>query len=324
MKKLNKVVMGLSAFALAVGGAYAASGLSSIMRAAADDENTVSATWHLGEKVFSDVAADVSNPDVISSSNLSFEGGITSNRVRTAKPASGEIKLTTWNTSLSATPVESDFVKFTINTEAPLTPTSLTLNAAAIKTGNARMDIVAQIGDTSYTIAENAIPARTNESDTDDAEIDYSLSYDITEIPAVKGELALKFYLYGDAGKAREGGLREVCLSGIADTTVDPYYFHIPGMLGSVPDTQHEEYYIWEGNMGVEGADGDKNFCNAFEGSALTFKNVHVHKAGTYKAVVPLDWATGNGAKLKIEVMDAETGAVEASCNTVAPTNSYK
>ncbi len=330
MKKLNKVVMSLSAFALAVGGAYATSGLSSIMRAAADEENVVSATWHLGEKVFSDVAADVSNPDVISSSNLSFEGGITSNRVRTAKPASGEIKLTTWNASVSATPVESDFIKFSITTKDSFTPTSLTLNAAAIKTGNARMDIVAQVGDASYTIVEKAIPARTNESDTDDAEIDYSLSYDITDIPAVKGELALKFYLYGDAGKAREVGLSEVCLSGtytadsgeIADD--DTYYFHIPGMLGSVPDTQDEENYIWEGNMGVEGADGDKNFCNAFEGSALTFKNVHVHQAGTYKAVVPLDWATGNGAMLKIEVMDAETGALEASCNTVAPTNSYK
>ncbi len=76
--------------------------------------------------------------------------------------------------------------------------------------------------------------------------------------------------------------------------------------------------------MGVEGNDGDKNFCNAFECSALTFKNVHVHQAGSYKAVVPLDWATGNGAMLKIEVMDAESGALEASCNTIAPTNGYK
>ncbi len=330
MKKLNKVVMGLAAFALAVGGAYAASGLTSLIRAAADNENTVSATWHLGEKVFSDVAADISDPTVFSSSNLSFEGGITSNRVRTAKPASGEIQFTTWNTSVSATPVESDFVKFTINTEVPFIPTSLKLNAAAIKTGNACLDIVVQIGDASYTIAEKAIPARTNESDTDDADIDYSLSYDINDIPAIKGELALKFYLYGDAGKAREIGLSEVCISGNYTAgsgnivEEDTYYFHIPGMLGTVPDTQDEENYIWEGNMGVEGNDGDKNFCNAFEGSTLTFKNVHVHQAGTYKAVVPLDWATGNGAMLKIEVMDAETNVVEASCNTVAPTNSYK
>ncbi len=323
MKKLNKVVMGLSAFALAAVGAYAASGLSSVMRAAADDENAVSATWHLGEKVFSDVVADVSNTDVISSSNLSFEGGITSNRVRTAKPASGEIKLTTWNSSISATPVESDFVKFTLTTEAPFTPTLLTLNTGAIKTGNARMDIVAEVGDASYSIAEGIIPVRVEENEEKDADKDYSLSYELTDIPAVKGELALKFYLYGDAGKAREVGLSEVCISGIADTTVDPYYFHIPGIL-AVPDTQDEENYIWEGNMNVEGADGDKNFCNAFEGSALIFKNVYVDKAGTYKAIVPLDWATGNGAMLKIEVMDAETNVVEASCNTVAPTNSYK
>ncbi len=314
--------MGLSALALAFGGAYAAGGLGSMMRTSAEEGNTASATWHLGEKTFSDVAAEVSDPSVISASNLSYEG-VASNRVRTAKPASGEIKLTTWNTSMSATPVESDFVKFSITTEVPFTPTLLTLNSGAIKTSNVRMDIVAEIGDASYTITQGAIPARVEENEEKDADKDYSLSYELTDIPAVKGEMDVKFYIYGDSGKAREVGFSDVCISGTYDATADDCYFHIPGAF-AVPDTQDEDHYIWEGNMNVEGNDGDKNFCNAYEGSAVTFKNVHVHQAGGYKAVVPLDWATGNGAMLKIEVFDAETNELEASCNTKAPVNSYK
>ncbi len=322
MKKLTKTVMGLSAVALAFGAAYAAGGLGSMRSSEAEGDNVATATWALGEKTFSDVAAEVSDASVISASNLSYEG-LSTNRVRTAKPSTGEIKLTTWNTSVSATPVETDYVQFSITTEMPFTPTLLTLNSGAIKTGNARMDIVAVVGDATYTISEGVIPARVEENEEKDADQDFSLSYQLTDIPAVKGDLALRFYLYGDAGKAREVGFANVCLTGTYDATVDDCYFHIPGKF-AVPDSNTDEHYGWEGNMGVEGNDGDKNFCNCYEGSTLTFLNVHVHQAGAYKAVVPLDWATGNGAMLKIEVIDVENGEVEASCNMVAPKNTYK
>ncbi len=104
MKKLTKTVMGLSAVALAFGAAYAAGGLGSMRSSEAEGDNVATATWALGEKTFSDVAAEVSDASVISASNLSYEG-LSTNRVRTAKPSTGELKLTTWKTSVSTTPV---------------------------------------------------------------------------------------------------------------------------------------------------------------------------------------------------------------------------
>ncbi|MDE6511269.1 MAG: hypothetical protein K2L00_04140, partial [Muribaculaceae bacterium] len=79
----------------------------------------------------------------------------------------------------------------------------------------------------------------------------------------------------------------------------------------------------WGGNMNVEGPDGDKNFCNTFEGATLTFKSVHVHEAGAYKVMLPLDWATANQAAVKIEVTDAESNVLEASGDVVSPRNNF-
>ena len=106
------------------------------------------------------------------------------------------------------------------------------------------------------------------------------------------------------------------------ESTADNYYFHIPGIL-PVPDTKDEENYGWGGNMNVEGPDGDKNFCNTFEGATLTFKSVHVHEAGAYKVMLPLDWATANQAAVKIEVTDAESNVLEASGDVVSPRNNF-
>lgn len=298
--------MGLTAFALAAGGAYAASGLSSMMRTSAEEDSSVSATWHLGEKVFSDVTADVSDADVISSSNLSYEG-LTSNKVRTAKPTSGEIKLTTWNASISATPVESDFVKFTITTEVPFTPTLLTLNSGAIKTGNARMDIVAEIGGTSYSIAKGIIPARVEENEEKDADKDYTLSYELTDIPAVKGELALKFYLYGDAGKAREVGLSEVCISGTTDNiSADPIevpegWMTMPGEI----DINHPSW-VYDG-LRIEN-NGD-NIGWARNGCSATGQ-IFVKEGGVYQLHMDFYWFQ-NESDFEIEITDMATGKKE-------------
>lgn len=340
MKKHPKFLVGLSAAALAFCGAFAAASLSSSMKA--PEETTVTATWHLGEKTFEGAADEISHPDIITASSLSSEG-VTTNRVRTAHPASGDIKLTSWNTSMSATRVETDYVQFSITTAEPFKPTSLTLNAGQIKTGNVRMDIIAQVEDATYTISEGIVAARTNESATDDADIDYSLSYDLTEVPAVTGEFALKFYIYGDASKEREIGFSDVCISGIYTTESeepenpepenpeepddpivdDGYFFHIPGTL-PVPETKDEVNYGWGGRMDIEGSEGDKNFCNAYEGATLTFNNVHVHQTGGYNVLLPLDYATNNGAQVKIEVTDVATKALEAYYTVVSPENNSK
>lgn len=193
MKKNLKTLLSLSVAALAFGGAFATANLSSMMKAPAE-ENTASVTWHLGEKVFEGPADDISNKDVITETKLSYEG-VTTNRVRTAKPASGDINLTSWNCAKSKECADTAYVQFSITTAKPFTPTSLTLNAGAIKTGNARMDIKAEIGGSSYSIANNIIPARVEEDAKLDSLIDYSLSYKLVDIPAVKGELKLKFFI---------------------------------------------------------------------------------------------------------------------------------
>lgn len=320
MRKIQKTLAGLGLSALFIGAAYALTAVSAPHQVEARDAKSVTATWTLGGNVWEGVSAVVSDPEVITASNLKY-AGVTPKGMRTAKPSTGEINLTTWNTSVSAERVASDYVAFTA-TAAGFQPTKLTLNWGAIKTGNARVDVEIVNGENVYTVANAQIPGRVEADATKDADTDFSASFDITGVPAITGDLELRFYLYGDAGKAREVGFNNVCLSGVAEQgeVADDWFFHIPGTL-PVPDTKDEVNYAWGGNMNIEGNDGDKNFSNTYAGSSITFKNVHVHQAGGYQILFPLDWATANGAKATVEVTDAESGALEAKGELVSPKN---
>ncbi len=324
---MHKTLAGVAVAALTFGAAFAASSLSNTVPARAADANTVSATWTLGQKVYKDVAAEVSDASVITASNLTFGSTITSNRVRTAKPSTGEVKLTTYNTVVSATPDEDEgYVAFTLTTAEDFKVTNIAFDCGAIKTGNARMDVVLEGGSQPLTVATAIIPARVEEDATKDATIKLHRSFEVEGAEAIAGDIAVKCYLYGDAGKAREIGFANVVITGTVEggeTPADEYFFHIPGTL-PVPDTKDEVNYTWGGNAGIEGNDGDKNFCGFYEGATLTFNNVHVHQAGAYTVTMPLDWSTGSGTSVIIEVTDATSGKLEAKCKTVMPKNNSK
>ncbi|MDE6156698.1 MAG: hypothetical protein K2F78_00975, partial [Muribaculaceae bacterium] len=87
-----------------------------------------------------------------------------------------------------------------------------------------------------------------------------------------------------------------------------------PGTFAVPESATTDDNYDFSGGIGVEGNAGDKNFCNAYDGNAVIFKNVYAKQAGTYKAVIPVDYSYGNSF-IKITVADVATSLVEAEYN---------
>lgn len=98
-------------------------------------------------------------------------------------------------------------------------------------------------------------------------------------------------------------------------TEGDNCHFSIPGTLALVANDSEVETSDIRLNDGL--LDYIKN------NGTITFKNVHAHKTGVYKLVLPIDNSYGTGT-LQVQVKNAETGAVEAYYNDVLTKNNSK
>lgn len=88
--------------------------------------------------------------------------------------------------------------------------------------------------------------------------------------------------------------------------------FSIPGTLA-----------LSSSDANIVGSDvrvGDDMLDYVKNGGTLTFNGVHVHQAGAYKVVIPIDYSYGTGT-LKIQVIDNETETIEAYYNGVLTKN---
>lgn len=95
----------------------------------------------------------------------------------------------------------------------------------------------------------------------------------------------------------------------------DNCHFSIPGTFALVAgDTEVE-------TSDIRLNDGLLNYIK--NNGTITFKNVHAHKTGVYKLILPVDNSYGTGT-LKVQVKNADTDAVEAYYNDVLTKNNSK
>ncbi len=186
---------------------------------------TATAKWALGTATFKDIPAEVTPEDAFSATNVTFTGTIGTEKKRTAKPASGDIPMTGYNAVMSATVDKDSYVEFSMNVAKPITVTNVSWDWASIKHTSGLVDVELVIDGNAVSVTNAQKPARTNEDATFDADKDYHFAKDV-EVAEAAQSVALRFYLYGDATKARTFGLANVTVTGNlaegGDTPVDP------------------------------------------------------------------------------------------------------
>ncbi len=186
-------------------------------------ETTASAKWALGTAVFNNIPADVTPDGIFTASDVTYNGSIGTEKKRTAKPASGDIAMTGYNAAMSKTVDNASYVEFSMSVTKPLTVTNVSWDWASIKHTSGMVDVELLIDGNAVSITNAQKPARTNEDATADADKDYHFTKDL-EVASANQTLALRFYMYGDATKARTIGLANVTVTGLVadETPVDP------------------------------------------------------------------------------------------------------
>lgn len=186
-------------------------------------ENNASAKWALGTAVFKDIPAEVTPEGVFSATNVNYTGSIGTEKKRTAKPESGEIPMTGYNAVMAATVDKDSYVEFSMELAKPVTVNNVAWDWASIKHTSGMVDVELLIDGTAVSITNSQKPARTNEDATYDAAMNYHFAKAV-EVATASQTISLRFYMYGDATKARTFGLANVTVSGTVseDTPVDP------------------------------------------------------------------------------------------------------
>lgn len=315
MQKMQKTLMGVAAAALTFGAAFAASSLSNSVPAHAPSSAT--ATWTMNADLTASAAG-------VPAAGFTFGEVAHGTLIGTNNPKTDGMIGFQANLQGDAGRRDESYFAYTLTPAGTFTPSSVSLEILNQGWGDGRFDIVIEYAGTTVDVATNETPNRDN-GDTSVAGRTRSYAVSGAEIPAGT-EMTLKVYYYSkssQSGTKRTGMINNIVLAGSleeGEPEDDNYFFHIPGTL-PVPDTKDEVNYTWGGATNIEGNDGDKNFCNLYEGATVTFNNVHVHQAGAYTVTVPLDWSTGSGSEIIVEVTDAATGTLEAKCKTVMPKN---
>lgn len=201
--------LALSLLAATAGSAYA--------------ETTASAKWALGTAEFQDIAAEVTPEGVFSASNVTYTGSIGTEKKRTAKPSTGDIPMTGYNAVMSTTVDKNSYVEFSMSLDKPVSVTNVSWDWASIKHTSGMVDVELLIDGTAVSVTNSQKPARTNEDATYDASMNYHFAK-MVDVATASQTIALRFYMYGDATKARTFGLANITVSGTVaeDTPVDP------------------------------------------------------------------------------------------------------
>ena len=188
-------------------------------------QESVSVTWTLGAKVYENIDGVPSDQNAITGiltkgSNMNGKGS------RTAKPSSGDIKMTTWSQAIKGAYDANTYVEFTVTpkTGYSFKPTSISFDHCAAKTGNGRFDIEYIQGDNVSSLAKTAESPRTDEDATKDAATNaktpYHFTYNISNGVVSEDAQVVRLYFYSkDAndGSSREFGLANVVIMGVSE-----------------------------------------------------------------------------------------------------------
>lgn len=321
MQRFKKIVVGASVLAAVTAGvAYAASYASeigSVPRRAADGDQTVSASWAMGGSSLNALSASFSQEGVFGASTVSSGAGATLGG-RNAKP---NTTTTIPLTSFKAVPTaksESVYLQFTYSLEKEFTPTSISVDAWNVKNGGGRFALEIERDGNTQVLVEEQKPARTQEKagDANESVDGYTFTYPVSDFAAGTGDITVKIYPFtSDGATNREIGFANVILTGTVPAAApeeDNNYFCIPGELTFVLGDSHLSFSGAKTEQSETDGVMYPNVGYWSDGASATFNNVHVHKAGTYKVLLPTDNSYGD-FNCTIEVKDAETGAVEAS-----------
>lgn len=336
MQKFKKVVVGAYALAVAAAGvAYAASFASeqgSLPKKAAEDAETVTATWAMGGKNVAAITSVVSNTEAITNAEFSAvvnythaDGKTSSVGGRTARPtAELNFPLTTVGSMPIGQRNENVYFQYTITAAQEFTPVSFSLNAWNVKNGAGRFDVVVEYNGTEYVIVEEQKPARTQENsdDKNESKSGYSFEFALSDVPAGTGEYIVRIYPYtSDAATNREIGFSNVTVTGTVaagQEEPDNCHFHIPGVHELNPIDGDIECTTPARIENPGTADAKFGYLQA--GTSVTFKNVHCGQAGGYKVIMPVDWSVGD-AEFEVEVTDIASNKIEARVAAVMPKN---
>ncbi len=333
MKKVNKLFAGLVGIAATASMAYAAVSaaapeLNAPMRAAS--EATVS--WSLRSGL-EDMSGTSTSSSLTIAANLGSEvlpGD--KNGANLTKEFDGT-SMSSLHTASNVTlaRVEGGYIEFTVTPTVSFTPSNVSFEWLNKGFGDGRLDVVVEAGDVTKDLAVGVTPVRDNATDLSIAA--RTLSYNVSGITAT-AENPLKIRIYPlakkDLTKLGEYYIANMVVKGSVeegeggDTPVEPdHFFTMPGTFPVPESATTDDNYDFSGGISVEGNEGDKNFCSAYDGRSVTFKNVYAKKQGTYNAVIPVDYSYGNSF-IKITVADAATGVTEAVYDGSFPKNSTK
>ncbi|MDE5785878.1 MAG: hypothetical protein K2H98_05030 [Duncaniella sp.] len=183
-------------------------------------QESVSVTWTLGAKVYENIDGVPSDQNSVTGiltkgSNMNGKGS------RTAKPSSGDIKMTTWSQAIKGAYDADTYVEFTVTPKDGYSfkPTNISFDHGSVKNGMGRYDIEYRNGENVVSVAKTKTSTRINES-TDDASLNYHCSYALKDTEATEDSHVVRIYFYSSSatdGSSREFGLANVIISGVAE-----------------------------------------------------------------------------------------------------------
>lgn len=217
-------------------------------------------------------------------------------------------------------------VSFTITPEGTFDVSNISFEGLTQGWGDGRFTLEVSCGGTSKVLLDKITPVRDNVDITENSPL---LSADVSGVAATSDSpvtVTIYFQAKDDKNleKNRSYAVRNLVVTGTlyegeAPEPVDNT-FKMPGVVPVPSSNASDDHYDFSGNLGVQGSDGVYNFCDAYDGRYVIFKNIEALEAGAYKAVMPVDYSYGEHYVL-IEVTDASTGMLEAVYNGLFPKN---
>lgn len=208
---------------------------------------------------------------------------------------------------------DNQYLEFTVTPTSAVSLKSISFDLMNNSWGDGRINYIVTTGTQSKS--ENTLtPTREEDAKGYDAS-KVTFTCDLSEFTATTEPISLKIYYYSRNAQEkseRKFGIANVTITGTAEVT-DNCHFSVPGTLTFTKDDTEIEV----NNLTLT---DNHEIGYVVNGSALTFKNVHVHQSGTYTAKMPTNYSDGTGT-IKIEVKDLATGKVEAAYDGNLPKN---
>lgn len=181
-------------------------------------------TWRLGFKPNSMEDGTVTGPGVDTQWLRCYQM-ITPKQVRTAKLASGDLKLSTFDVAATSLPVKDAVISLMASLHDK--PISLSFDCAQVKTDHVLMDVVLNDGVTNPCVLKGFRPARINENATDaDKQLHVDIHIPVDLLAADTTVHSVDIYLYTDDGSVREVGFANIVYTigdrrNLADEIID-------------------------------------------------------------------------------------------------------